>query len=140
MIALPGAFSRTCTFTIVGGESAVCADLAKAIEDYGKVERLAGSNRFETSVLVAEKYFASPRTAVLAYAWNFPDGLCGGSLAYSLKAPLILTMTKYEAKAIEYVKSSGIGAGLVLGDDTLISDDAVRAIFAMDAADEILVK
>ena len=131
---------KNCTFTVIGGESAVSADLAKAIEAYGKVERLAGANRFETSVLVAQKYFKAPETAVLAYAWNYPDGLCGGSLAFSLKAPLILTMTKYEAKAVEFAKKAGIEIGLVLGGDTLISDDAVRAIFAMDKADEIVVK
>ena len=131
---------KNCTFTVIGGESAVSADLAKAIETYGKVERLAGANRFETSVMVAQKYFEDVDTAVLAYAWNYPDGLCGGSLAYSLKAPLILTMTKYEAKAVEYAKAAGITSGLVLGGDTLISDEAVRAIFAMDAADEIIKK
>ena len=89
---------------------------------------------------MAQKYFKAPETAVLAYAWNYPDGLCGGSLAFSLKAPLILTMTKYEAKAVEYMTKAGIEIGLVLGGDTLISDDAVRAIFAMDKADEIIVK
>ena len=131
---------KNCTFTVIGGESAVSADLAKAIEAYGKVERLAGANRFETSVLVAQKYFKDVDTAVLAYAWNYPDGLCGGSLAYSLKAPLILTMTKYEEQAVAYAKEAGITTGLVLGGDTLISDEAVRAIFAMDAADEIIKK
>ena len=131
---------KNCTFTVIGGESAVSADLAKAIETYGKVERLAGANRFETSVMVAQKYFKDVDTAVLAYAWNYPDGLCGGSLAYSLKAPLILTMTKYEAQAVAYAKSAGITSGLVLGGDTLISDEAVRSIFAMDAADEIIKK
>lgn len=29
--------------------------------------------------MVAEKYFENPESAVLAYAWNYPDGLCGGS-------------------------------------------------------------
>ena len=120
---------KNCTFTVIGGESAVSAKLFDAIKAYGTTTRLAGANRFETSVLVAQKYFASPETAVLAYAWNYPDGLCGGSLAFSLKAPLILTMTKYEAKAVEYAKNAGIEIGLVLGGDTLISDDAVLNIF-----------
>ena len=127
-----------CTFTVVGGESAVSAKLMKAIEAYGDVERLAGANRFETSVLVAEKYFDAPAAAVLAYAWNYPDGLCGGSLAYAMGAPLILTMTDFEAQAVDYAESVGITSGIVLGGDSLISDDAVRAIFAMKAADEII--
>ena len=89
---------------------------------------------------MAERFFDSPTTAVVAYAANFPDGLCGGSLAFSLKAPLILTMTKYEDAAAEYAKTTGIKTGLVLGGDSLISDASVRTIFAMDAADEIVVK
>ncbi len=131
---------ENCTFTVIGGENAVSADLAAAIGAYGEVTRLAGGNRFETSVLVAEKYFEAPETAVLAYAWNYPDGLCGGALAYTMGAPLVLTMTNYEAQAVEYATNEGITAGIVLGGDSLISDAAVRAIFAMDAEAEIVVK
>ena len=122
-----------CKFTVIGGENAVGAALAEAIGAYGPVTRLAGANRFETSVLVARKYFEAPEYAVLAYAWNYPDGLCGGALAYTLKAPLILTMTKYEAQAAEYVQTQQIEKGIVLGGETLISDDAIRTIFAMAA-------
>ena len=71
------------------------------------------------------------------YTWNYPDGLCGGSLAYSMHAPLILTMTKYEAKAVEYATGAGIKSGVVLGGTGLISDAAVRAVFAMTAEDVI---
>ena len=120
---------KNCTFTVVGGENAVSEKLVKAISNYGKVERLAGKDRFETSVLVAQKYFKNATSAVLAYAWNYPDGLCGGALAYAMKAPLVLTMTKYEAKAAAYAKAEGIGSGMVLGADSLISDKSVTTIF-----------
>ena len=128
---------KNCTFTVVGGESAVSQKLADAIAKYGKVERLAGANRFETSVMVAEKYFNNPQTAVLAYAWNYPDGLCGGSLAFSMDAPLILTMTKYEAKATGYIQGQGIKTGVVLGGTTLISNGSVQKIFSLISADNI---
>ena len=104
------------------------------------MERLAGANRLETSVLVAEKYFDAPETAVLAYAWNYPDGLCGGSLAYALKAPLILTMPGYEGAAIDYAVENGIWGGYVLGGDGLVFDDIVRDIFAMFDYEEVVVK
>ena len=120
-----------CTFTVIGGESAVGNGLQRSISAYGKTTRLAGANRFETSVQVAQKYFGTPKNVVLAYAWNYPDGLCGGSLAYSLNAPLILTMTKYETQAAGYVQGKGIENGMVLGGTGLISDDSVRKIFKM---------
>lgn len=131
---------KNCTFTIIGGENAVSAKLADAFKQFGSVSRLAGSNRFETSVLVAEKYFDDPHSAVLAYAWNFPDGLCGGPLAYSMGAPLILTMTKYESQAVKYFADKAILEAFVLGGDTLISDKSVRSIFALEADAKINVK
>ena len=129
-----------CSFTVIGGESAVSAKLADAFKQFGSVSRLAGGNRFETSVLVAEKYFDDPHSAVLAYAWNFPDGLCGGPLAYSMGAPLILTMTKYESQAVKYFADKAIIEAFVLGGDTLISDKSVRGIFALEADAKINVK
>ena len=129
-----------CSFTVIGGENAVGTALMDAIGTYGQVDRLAGANRFETSVLVAQKYFEAPEYAVLAYAWNYPDGLCGGALAYTLDAPLILTMTKYEAQAAEYILSCGIEKAIVLGGESLISDDTIRAIFAMEAETPVAVK
>ena len=132
--------AKKCSFTILGGENAVSAKLEDTIGTYGKVARLAGKTRMETSVLVAETYFNAPETAVVAYAWNYPDGLCGGSLAHALKAPLILTMADYEDAAIDYAVENGIWGGYVLGGDGLVSDEIVRAIFAMDAEDEIIVK
>ena len=129
-----------CSFTIIGGENAVSAKLEDTIKAYGEVTRLAGKNRLETSVLVAEKYFDAPETAVLAYAWNYPDGLCGGSLAYALKAPLILTMANYEDAAIDYAAENGIWGGYVLGGEKLVTDDIVRDIFSMFDYEEVVVK
>ena len=121
------------TFCIIGGEKAVSAKLETAISDYGTVTRLAGTNRYETSVLVAEKYFNAPEFAVLAYARNYPDGLCGGSLAYAMNAPLILTQTGSETQAAGYIQGLKIQEGIVLGGEKLISDEAIRTIFSPNA-------
>ncbi len=116
---------------IIGGEGAVSQKLETQLADYGTVERVAGGNRFETSVKIAERFFGYTENAVLAYAWDFPDGLCGGPLAVSINAPLILTMDKYEQQAASYIQSNAICNGLVLGGEKLISDNAVRKIFDM---------
>ena len=116
-------------FYIIGGENAVSSNMEAQMKTYGQVERIGGKNRFETSVLIAEAFFTDPQDAVLAYAWNFPDGLCGGGLAAAMDAPLILTMNKYEAKAKEYARKEGLSSGYVLGSGELIADDTVAAIF-----------
>ena len=79
----------------------------------------------------AETFFENPKTAVLASAKNFPDGLCGGPLAMSKNAPLILTATGKESTAVTYAKANGIRVGAVLGGDGegLISDEATNRVF-----------
>ncbi len=126
-----------CKYCIVGGTGAVTSSVEKSLKSYGSVSRLAGSNRFETSVMVAKKFFSDPTTAVLAYGYNFPDGLCAGPLAATINAPLILTATGDEAQATAYAKEEGIKDGYVLGGSALINDKAVKKIFSMGSGDKI---
>lgn len=114
---------------ILGGKSAVNETVEGEFKALGfKVERLAGENRFQTSVMIAERFFGEPSSAVLAYAANYPDGLCGGGLAVWMNAPLILTMDKQVAVAAEYAKKVGIERTVTLGGEGLISDAAVNTI------------
>lgn len=116
------------TYTIIGGTGAVSADLAEDLASYGRVVRLSGKTRYETSVLVAKTYFNAPSSMVLAYAANYPDGLCGGALAYAIRVPLILTANKYETAAETYAAENRIRTGMVLGGASLISDDTAFTI------------
>ena len=116
-------------YYIIGGEKAVSKEIEIALKGYVKVERIAGNDRYETSTRVAETFFDNPNTAVLAWAKDFPDGLCGGPLAMSKKAPLILTATNQESKAATYAKANEIRIGAVLGGTDLISNEAAKSIF-----------
>lgn len=127
MRSLPGNF-----YYIIGGEKAVSAKIEEQVWEIEMANRIGGENRYETSVMVAEIFFDDPKTAVLAYAKNFPDGLCGGPLAMSKDAPLILTATGKQNVAAEYTKEYGITKGAVLGGSKLISDNAVKKIFSVD--------
>ena len=114
---------------VIGGESAVSARMEARLKAYGTVERIGGSNRFETSAAIAERFFPSPDAAVLAYAWNYPDGLCGGPLAALLDGPLLLTMAEQEAPAADYLQKKAVVRGLILGGEGLIPDASVSRIF-----------
>ena len=124
-------------FTIIGGRGAVSTDVENQLRSIGIVTRIAGSSRYETSTLVAERYFPNAKRAVLAYAKNFPDGLCGGPLAYAMGAPLILTDSNYQS-ARNYTTSVGIYNGYVLGGSSLISDDVARRIFSLNGSASVL--
>jgi putative cell wall-binding protein len=127
---------------IIGGESAVSADLRTAINAATglKASRISGENRYETSVKIAEAFFTKPTHIVLAYGQNFPDGLSGGILASCLKAPLILTRDISKSYAVEYAVDGGVKMGVVLGGPTLIADETVKEIFGLLETDKIAVK
>lgn len=130
------------TFCIVGGINAVCQELEDEIGQYGPTTRLAGADRLRTSVMVAQRYFRDVEAVAMAYGWDYPDGLCGGALAYSMGSPLVLSYSdpKYYAVAKDYLARNEIDAGIILGGEKLITESVVRDIFAMDDEDEILVK
>ncbi|MBQ4582864.1 MAG: cell wall-binding repeat-containing protein [Oscillospiraceae bacterium] len=114
---------------IVGGKSAVSEQLAGELGAYGTVQRIDGTTRYETSVNVAKTFFSETSCAVLAYGNNFPDGLCGGALASSMDAPLLLvTNDKYSA-AEQYAKANHVSHGFVLGGPTLITNTVSAKIF-----------
>jgi len=118
------------SYTIIGGTAAVSENLETAIEAIvGETDRLSGGTREETSVLVAEKYFEEPECVLIAYSRNFPDGLCGGPLAYAMNAPLLLVNVKQEAAAAAYIEAEGITAGYVLGGKAALSDETVKTVF-----------
>ena len=115
---------------IIGGESAVPVSMVEQIEAASgkKTERIAGNSRYETSIEIAKAFLSDAESAVVAYASTFPDGLCGGPLAYAVGAPLILTKDgKSEAPA--YTKANDIASGYVLGGSGLISDGFAQTIF-----------
>ena len=114
-------------FVILGGTGAVSTEIADQLSEIGTVTRVKGASRYGTSVAIAQRYFPNASAAVLAYAQGFPDGLCGGPLALSLGAPLILTSNESYQMADDYVV--GITSGVVTGGTGRISDDTVREIF-----------
>ena len=124
-------------FVILGGTGAVSQEIEDQLKEIGKVERVKGATRYETSVEIAERFFAAPEAAVLAYAHDFPDGLCAGPMAIAMKAPLILTADGKMSVADDYVEN--FASGVVTGGTARISDDAVREIFELAADTEIVV-
>ena len=130
----------TSRYYLVGGTGVLPEALAEEImSKYGSAMRLGGQDRFETSIKVARAICPNADKAVLAYSHNYPDGLCGGTLAAYMDAPLLLVRNENEATISGYTESKGITSGIVLGGPALISDASVRSIFAMADEDEIEV-
>lgn len=82
--------------TVVGGEGAVASATVSAARaaaggDSVRVRRLAGTDRYATSVAVAALFGADRPGAVLASGETFPDGVSAGPVAAALRGPLLLT-------------------------------------------------
>lgn len=78
--------------TVLGGEQAVSAGVAAALESYtgGPVDRLAGPDRFATSAAVSRATVADTDVVYLATGMAFPDALGAAPAAGRAGAPLLL--------------------------------------------------
>ena len=117
---------------LVGGADVVSDKVGKELKSYdkdSKTERIAGDNRYKTSVAVAKAFFPDKcDTAVLAYGMKFPDGLAGGPLAISMGSPLLLVEDTAYTDAKAYGSSVGISRLAVLGGTDVISDETAKRI------------
>ncbi len=81
------------TVYILGGTSAISEEVRKELEQNYPVERIAGSNRYETAVEIAEAIYNSPSKVFLATGENFADAAAVSSAAIKKGAPILLTPT-----------------------------------------------
>ncbi len=125
-------------YTFIGSEAAVSSQMQYMVESIigSSTNRIYGDARESTSVAVAETYFNSPDFAVVAYSRNFPDGLCGGPLAYYMNAPMLLTNVNQAQINITnaYLTDKGIISGYVMGGADILSDAVVKAVFGITAS------
>ncbi len=128
----------TDNFYIIGSKNTISDSLAAEVNRYGDIERVWGETRYETSVAIAERFFTNPESVIFASAKEYPDGLCGGALATSVHAPIILSNTgtsKVEV-AKTYVQNNYVQRGVVLGGDMHIDDATAKYIF--DTGNDII--
>lgn len=108
-------------YIILGGESVVSKDIERQLADIGKVTRLDGLDRYETSTKIAEQFYPKSDTVILVNAWA--DGLVASNIG---DYPVILLNKYTNESAKAYLEKHGIKKAYVLGD---ISDDILADIF-----------
>ena len=122
-------------FYVVGGDAAVSEAMEEYLKGYGTVvDRVKGKDRYGTSYNVATKLVSEVDSSevdslIITYGLNFPDGICGGLLATTTNAAIVLASPGNTSWADRYVDEKGISAGYVLGGASLIADNAVADIF-----------
>lgn len=114
---------------IIGGPAVVNNTVNSQLKSYGSVSRIYGADRYKTSIDVANTFFKEgAENAYLAYAKNFPDGLCAGPLAQSGQGPLLLFDNTHTLLARQCVQNLGIKQVITLGGPSIISDSAITNI------------
>ena len=77
---------------IIGGQALISSNADNSLKRYGEVERLFGSNRYETNVQINAAFseILSGDSMCVACGTNYPDALSGSVLAAASHAPLLL--------------------------------------------------
>lgn len=114
---------------IAGGTGAVSEAVETAVKGVFKnTERIGGKTRFETSKLIAEKYFDKPQAIALAYALDFPDGLVAAPLTNIYNCPILLVTDKNFNAAADYAKAAGADKSVTFGGTGVIADETVTNV------------
>lgn len=129
------------TVVMLGGPNALSDGVEAALRAAGfGVRRVAGTNRLGTAVAVAESFFPTPNTALVARAFGdtpgdtraFVDSLGAGAAAAATGQPLLLTHThalSRETKA--YLRDNPIDAVTIVGGPRAVSEAAEQEITAL---------
>ena len=124
---------------IIGGTNAVSEELKNTLFDYGTVVRISGTNRFETSVNVVQKFFNKPDYLFLIYNDSYADGFSAIPLIISEKSPMLLIPQSGTEFAVEYATFNNIRNGMIIGSEKFITNDMVSDIFNTEKQGDILI-
>ncbi len=120
---------------IVGGEKAIPADVAAYLsQDYGfAVTRVAGSDRYATSVEVAKKMdslIGRKGTAFLASGSSFADALAVAPFAFSQGFPILLTPKDTLAPSVRSYLSSAKPKVTIVGGTAVVGSGVRSQVIA----------
>jgi putative S-layer protein/internalin A-like/N-acetylmuramoyl-L-alanine amidase len=116
-------------FYIVGGKKSVSDNVQTALTAMRSTERIAGTDRFDTAVQVAKKFFdMKSSTVVIANGNGFADGIVAGVTAMANNAPLLLVDDSNLKGAADFVKETGAKRSIVMGGARAVSNQAVKVL------------
>lgn len=111
---------------IVGGTGVLTDNVKADIKSVtglsdDQVIRLGGSDRYDTSLRIADYFKLNSDTVAFAWGEDFPDALVGGLYAAKLNAPVILVGSEITRQKI-YIDNTDYVKQIIFGGSGVISD------------------
>lgn len=106
---------------VIGGSASVGDSVINQVKGIvpsianDKIVKLAGENRYETSLSICKYFNMDTDTAVIANGQNFPDALSGSALAVKLNAPIVLVDGQDITKQKDFIDSKSFKNVILLG-------------------------
>ncbi len=115
---------------VIGGEQTIQPAVLSELESMGvETVRVAGANRFETAVRIAELAHSKPTQAYLTNGMHFVDALAAGPLAGAHEAPILLVRPKQmPAEVRDYLSKNKIGEPHLIGGANSVGAEIEKAI------------
>ena len=115
LVAHPGA-----TVYAIGGPAAAADPAATPI---------VGTDRFDTAVQIASRFFSNPSDLGFASGVNFPDALAGGAGMGNVDGPMLLTAPDSLPQVdVDYLNSNSPLDAVVFGGPAAVSDSVVTQL------------
>ncbi len=115
---------------VLGGTGAISTEVQRQLGAYApQVDRVGGSNRYETSALVSRHFAPGVPRAYVATGQTFADALSAGALAADRNSPLLLVEQDRTPDAVKAELTRVRPAGVVVvGGPSAVSDAVVQEL------------
>jgi putative cell wall-binding protein len=120
------------SISVIGGANAVSSGVVNELGAFGTVNRVFGSNRYETAVEVAKLVDAANSTVLLATGTSFPDALSAGALAYLAPLPLLLNQGSTLLPVVaNYLEDKSITDVIITGGTSAVPQSVEDQLIAL---------
>ena len=132
-------FKYNSTYTVTIKAGAVWDNTGKVNKEFSltfttgqEFARLAGADRYQTSVEISKKGWKSAETVVLATGDNFPDALSAAPLAKKYNAPILLTNSKVlTVEVLNEIKRLGAKTVYIVGGTGAVAQSAENTLVSI---------
>lgn len=114
---------------LVGGKGVVSDSVKNQLP---RATRISGKDRYDTAAKVAEKYYSSSNSTVIATGESYADALTGSVLAAKKGSPVMLVQSNNVPSSVKStVDKLGINQFTIIGGTSVISEKA-QSLFGFD--------